>query len=56
MKEKYKVYICDYLEALPSDAQSLSVAWYQIEDLIQMLEGNEKCLIIYPPNEVQNEK
>lgn len=57
MKEKYTVYICDYLEALPSNAQSLSVDWYQIEELTHMIKDNEKCLIVYPPYEVQeNEK
>ena len=56
MKEKYTVYICDYLEAIPCNAQSLSVAWYQIEELTHMIKNNEKCLIIYPPNEVQEDE
>ena len=56
MKEKYTVYICDYLEALPSNAQSLSVDWYQIEELTHMIKDNEKCLIVYPPYEVQEDE
>jgi hypothetical protein len=54
MNEKYMVYICDYLDALPSNAQSLLVNWYQIEELTHMIKNNEKCLIVYPPYEVNN--
>ena len=56
MKEKYTVYICDYLEALPSNSQELHLKHYQLDDLITILQDNEKCLIIYPPNEVQEDE
>ena len=57
MKEKYTVYICDYLEALPCNAQLLLVDKYQLDDLEDIIKDNEKCLIIYPPcDEVQEDE
>ena len=56
MNKEYAVYICDYLEALPCNAQFLLVDKYQLDDLADIIKDNEKCLIVYPPNEVQDEK
>lgn len=47
--KKYLVMLCNPLEAHPIDAQQFYIDKYDMEEFLDIIEGNEKALIIYPP-------
>ena len=51
--KQFSVFLCNPLETHPVDAQHLLLNLDDIEDFLRMIHKSNKTVIIYPPNEVQ---